>query len=118
MGPVPKDPRDLRPDPGRGTSQGSGTEPGFSRVTGTSGSTARKVDSGSGNDFSRVTGSPDSTARRAGGTTYTVGQGDSLSAISKRFYGSANRWQDIFEANRDQLADPDLIHPGQTLRIP
>ena len=45
-------------------------------------------------------------------------KGDSLSAISKKLYGNANRWQEIFEANRDQLDDPDLIQPGQTLRIP
>lgn len=49
---------------------------------------------------------------------YTVAAGDSLSKIAKRFYGDANRWQKIFEANRDQIKDPDLIHPGQKLKIP
>jgi len=50
--------------------------------------------------------------------TYTVESGDSLSAISEKMYGSAGEWQRIFDANRDQLDNPDLIHPGQTLRIP
>ncbi|HEX5066562.1 MAG TPA: LysM peptidoglycan-binding domain-containing protein [Myxococcota bacterium] len=49
---------------------------------------------------------------------YTVASGDSLSRIAKRYYGDANQWRKIFEANRDQLDDPDLIHPGQKLKIP
>ena len=49
---------------------------------------------------------------------YVVVAGDSLSKISKRFYGDANRWQKIFDANRDQIKDPDLIKPGQKLKIP
>lgn len=48
--------------------------------------------------------------------SYTVKSGDSLSKIAARYGGLS--WQDIFEANRDQIKDPDLIHPGQTLRIP
>lgn len=49
---------------------------------------------------------------------YTVKPGDTLSAISKQFYGDPNRYNEIFEANRPMLSDPDLIYPGQTLRIP
>ncbi len=49
---------------------------------------------------------------------YTVVAGDSLSKISKKVYGDANKYQAIFEANKDQLADPDKIKVGQTLRIP
>ena len=49
---------------------------------------------------------------------YTVVAGDTLSAISKRFYGDANKYQRIFEANRDILKDPDHIKPGQSLKIP
>lgn len=49
---------------------------------------------------------------------YTVVTGDSLSKIAKHFYGDGNRWQKIFEANRDQIKDPDLIRPGQKLKIP
>ncbi|MEZ5347178.1 MAG: LysM domain-containing protein [Pyrinomonadaceae bacterium] len=48
-------------------------------------------------------------------TTYTVQSGDSLSKIGAK-YGIS--WQSIFEANRDKLDNPDLIHPGQELVIP
>jgi nucleoid-associated protein YgaU len=51
-------------------------------------------------------------------TTYTVAAGDSLSKIAKHFYGDANKYMKIFEANTDQLKNPDLIKPGQVLRIP
>ncbi len=51
-------------------------------------------------------------------TTYTVQSGDTLSAIAKRFYGNANDYMEIFNANRDQLTDPDKIKPGQVLKIP
>jgi nucleoid-associated protein YgaU len=50
--------------------------------------------------------------------TYVVAAGDSLSKIAKHFYGNANAYMKIFEANKDQLSDPDKIKPGQTLRIP
>jgi nucleoid-associated protein YgaU len=50
--------------------------------------------------------------------TYTVVAGDSLSKIAKRYYGDANQWHRIHEANRDQISNPDLIHPGQRLKIP
>jgi nucleoid-associated protein YgaU len=50
--------------------------------------------------------------------TYTVKKGDTLSGISQQFYGQASAYRRIFEANRDQLSDPDEIKPGQVLRIP
>ena len=50
--------------------------------------------------------------------TYVVVAGDSLSKIAKRFYGDGNKWPRIHEANRDQVPNPDLIHPGQKLTIP
>lgn len=50
--------------------------------------------------------------------TYTVEAGDSLWAIAEKFYGSGSDWSRIFEANSDQIANPDAIQPGQTLRIP
>ena len=50
--------------------------------------------------------------------TYTVAAGDSLSKIAKKFYGNSNDWKRIFEANRDTVENPDLIHPGQVLKIP
>jgi nucleoid-associated protein YgaU len=49
---------------------------------------------------------------------YRVKSGDTLSKISKEFYGSANQYMRIFEANRDQLSDPDKIQVGQELKIP
>ncbi|HET9159835.1 MAG TPA: peptidoglycan-binding protein LysM [Caulobacteraceae bacterium] len=49
---------------------------------------------------------------------YTVQSGDTLSKIAKQFYGDANRYSAIFEANKPMLKDPDEIYPGQVLRIP
>lgn len=49
---------------------------------------------------------------------YTVKKGDTLSAISKATLGNANRYNEIFEANRPMLTHPDKIYPGQMLRIP
>ena len=72
-------------------------------------------------DFSDVKGGGSSTAppgQPAAAETYTVVKGDSLSKIAKRFYGDANQWKRIYEANRDQIKNPDLIQPGWTLRIP
>jgi nucleoid-associated protein YgaU len=54
---------------------------------------------------------------KAGGV-YTVQSGDSLSKLAKRFYGDAKLYPKIFEANRDQLSDPDKIRVGQTLKLP
>jgi len=53
-----------------------------------------------------------------GGRTYTVKAGDTLSKIAKEFYGSANDYNKIFEANNDQLSSPDRINVGQELKIP
>ena len=61
------------------------------------------------------------TGGEGGGTgaqTYTIEKGDTLSAISKRFYGKAKFWRQIFEANRDTIEDPDRIFPGQTIKLP
>jgi nucleoid-associated protein YgaU len=52
------------------------------------------------------------------GEYYTVQSGDTLSKIAKHYYGDANRYSAIFEANKPMLSDPDKIYPGQTLRIP
>ena len=49
---------------------------------------------------------------------YTVKKGDTLSAIAKQHYGSANKYMPIFEANKPMLSHPDKIYPGQMLRIP
>ena len=52
------------------------------------------------------------------GRSYTVQAGDTLSKISKEFYGDASQYMRIFEANRDKLKDPDKIQVGQVLAIP
>jgi nucleoid-associated protein YgaU len=49
---------------------------------------------------------------------YTVVKGDSLSKIAKEFYGDYMKYPAIFEANKPMLEHPDLIYPGQVLRIP
>ncbi|MCM2253032.1 MAG: peptidoglycan-binding protein LysM [Ramlibacter sp.] len=49
---------------------------------------------------------------------HDVVKGDTLSAISKKYYGDANKYNRIFEANRPMLSHPDKIYPGQKLRIP
>lgn len=72
-------------------------------------------------DFGNVQSGSSSTApspTTAGEQTYTVKQGDTLWAISERFYGRGNEWTRIHEANRDLIKDPDLIHPGWVLTIP
>jgi len=51
-------------------------------------------------------------------TIHEVVRGDTLSGIAKKYYGKGSLYMKIFEANRDQLDNPDLIKPGQKLRIP
>ncbi len=79
-------------------------------------------------DFSDVQSGNSSTAPSSSGASaekgsdtsrmYIVQGGDSLSKISKRFYGDANSWRRIFEANKDIVKNPDMIQPGWKLRIP
>ena len=70
-------------------------------------------------DFSDVSGgSSTRPADSRSGRTYTVVAGDSLSKIAKREFGDANKWHAIYEANRDTIKNPDLIHPGQVLNLP
>jgi nucleoid-associated protein YgaU len=59
-------------------------------------------------------GGPSTPAAR----TYTVQPDDNLSKISKQFYGDANKYMKIFEANKDKLADPDKVRAGIELVIP
>ena len=61
---------------------------------------------------------PQPTGTIGSGKTYVVVKGDSLSKIAKREYGDANKWRTIYEANKDLINDPDLIYPGQDLKIP
>ncbi|MDH3715715.1 MAG: peptidoglycan-binding protein LysM [Gammaproteobacteria bacterium] len=49
---------------------------------------------------------------------YTIERGDSLSKIAKSFYGNAMDYPKLFEANREVIQNPDLIYPGQKIRVP
>ena len=93
---------------------GDAKKPDFSNVQSGASSTAPPAPKA---DFSNVKSGVESTAPTAA-QTYTVNKGDTLSKIAKEFYGSANRWHEIYDANRDQLSNPDLIKPGQVLKIP
>ena len=80
------------------------SKPDFSNVSSGGSSTAPAV--------------PQPTSTIGSGKTYVVVKGDSLSKIAKREYGDANKWRTIHEANKDLISDPDLIYPGQELKIP
>ena len=74
-------------------------------------------------DFSNVRSGSSSTSPSTEGKSdaarsYVVKSGDSLSKIAKQVYGNTDDWRRIYDANRDIIQDPDLIHPGQTLRLP
>lgn len=67
---------------------------------------------------STVAAPPEPVATSGSGRTYVVVNGDSLSKIAKREYGDASKWRQIYEANKDLIKDPDLIYPGQELKVP
>ena len=69
-------------------------------------------------DFSDVQSGSSSTAPADMPRMYTVVAGDSLSKIAKRVYGDSSKWHAIFDANRDKIKNPDLIHPGEVLTLP
>jgi nucleoid-associated protein YgaU len=99
-------------------------KPDFGNVRAGAKSTASKSTASKGTaskrkpDFGNVVSGVQSTAPTAGARTYVVKRGDSLSKIAKAVYANANKWKLIYEANKDQIADADLIHPGQVLKIP
>lgn len=96
---------------------GDEKKPDFSNVQSGAESTAPAAPAKA--DFSNVESGVSSTAPAASAEqTYTVASGDNLSKIAKQFYGNANEWQRIYDANRDQLSNPDLVKPGQVLKIP
>jgi hypothetical protein len=66
----------------------------------------------------RKDGSMTQDNEKAGERVYVVQAGDSLSKIAREVYGDGSRWREIFEANKDRIASPSLIYPGQELRIP
>ena len=49
---------------------------------------------------------------------YEIVSGDTLSGIAKKYYGDATQYPRLFEANREVIKDPDLIYPGQKIRVP
>lgn len=77
-------------------------------------------------DFSNVrSGSSSEAMSREEGTApaaeekvHTVEKGDTLSKIARHYYGDASKWKAIHEANRDLIANPDLIQIGWELKIP
>ena len=71
-------------------------------------------------DFGNVQSGASSTATivQPAGSTHTVEKGESLSVIAKQHYGKASLWTRIYDANRDQLDDPNRIKPSQVLNIP
>jgi nucleoid-associated protein YgaU len=85
------------------------TKPDFSNVQSGSATSAP--------DFSNVKAGSSTTAPAAA-QSYTVVAGDTLSKIAKKFLGSANHWHDIYDANRDQISNPDMIQVGQVFKIP
>lgn len=116
----PNDPDSLSLSP---SGSASGRKPDFSNVQSHS-DTTPSGSGGSGKpDFSNVQSHTDTVAGGSGGggagsQTYTVQKGDTLSHIAQHHYGKASKWHAIFEANRDQLDNPDLIQPGQVLKLP
>lgn len=117
----PKDPDSLSL---AGSSSSAGGKPDFSNVKGGSDTVPDTSGGGGGGgkaDFSNVQGGSDTVADTGGGggqQSYTVEKGDNLSTISKRFYGKSSYWKQIFDANRDTIENPDLIYPGQTIKLP
>jgi nucleoid-associated protein YgaU len=93
-----------------------GKRPDFSNVRSEVRSQAEDMAPATKADFSNVHSQVSSTADAD--TTYEVQKGDTLSRIARQFYADANAWRRIFDANRDQLSDPDRIQPGQMLKIP
>jgi len=66
----------------------------------------------------KVAPKPGAAAPVSSMKTYTVKKGDTLSAIAREYLGDAKEYMRIFDANKDQLTDPDKIMPGQVLKIP
>jgi nucleoid-associated protein YgaU len=92
-------------------------KPDFSDVvSGSSSSASTSAPASSPAPSGPAGGSPASGGSEA--RSYVVQSGDSLSKIAKKFYGDANAWHRIFEANKDRIKNPDLIQPGWKLVIP
>lgn len=91
----------------------SAPAPDFSNVSGGVASTEAAIGAGAATGGLASAGGGEAESQ-----FYTVKKGDSLSKIAREFYGEASKYPQIFEANKPMLKDPDLIYPGQMLRIP
>ena len=78
----------------------------------------RVIEGPSGTVGGAVSGTVRETDNRPRYTSYTVVRGDTLWGIARRFLGDGLRWREIFEMNRDQIQNPNLIFPGQVFRLP
>lgn len=67
---------------------------------------------------SRNAGGSSKHTTHAGGRTYTVAKGDTLSGISRKMYGTQNRWKDIWNANKARIKDPNRLTVGTKLIVP
>ena len=112
----PNDPGSLSLKPGASGGKDSGDRPDFGNVRSSVRST--EAPAAPRADFGNVQSSVTSTEEIVGDSEYTVRKGDTLSHIAQAHYGKASQWRRIFDANRDQLDDPDRIQPGQVLKIP
>jgi nucleoid-associated protein YgaU len=84
--------------------------PDFSGVTGGASTSATDA---SGAPVEAKVSTPDETAE-----IHEVREGETLTGIAKHHYGNAHEWRRIFDANRDQIHDPDRIRVGWKLKIP
>ena len=66
----------------------------------------------------RAASVPCAATRASGARTHVVKEGESLWKIAKQELGSGARWNEIYEANRDVLPNPEALHTGQKLRVP
>ena len=104
-------------DDNPGNEKRGAASPDFSDAS--SGSASGNAGDSPAADFSDVTSGESSSApTQSTSKSYTVKSGDSLSKIAKAQYGDASQWKRIYEANKDKINNPDLIHPGQEFTIP
>lgn len=117
----PQNPNDPNSLSLAGSTSGGEKKADFSNVQGHADTVPGNAGTGKP-DFSNVVGKvdgvPDGGGAGGGAQSYTVQKGDTLSHIAQKHYGKASRWHAIFEANRDQIDDPDKIFPGQVLKLP
>lgn len=64
------------------------------------------------------TSMPRSTSSKQKVKKHTVGKGDSLWSLAKKYYGNGSRWKEIYNANKSKIKNPNLIYDGQVLTIP